>query len=47
MLINLLGDLAIITVQYHPIFVLKTDIFDAYMNIHPRRMMASSLFIGS
>ena len=41
---DLLGDLAIIAVFGHTLLVLKTDICNAYMGIHPRRMMVFSLF---
>ena len=41
----LLGELSIITVHVQPIIILKTDICTAYMNIHPRWMMASFLFL--
>ena len=44
MLTDLLGNLAIIAVHDHAIFILKTDIRNIYMSIHPRGMMVSSLF---
>ena len=42
---DLLENLVIIAVSGHTI--LKTDICSAYMSIHPRSMMASSVFIDS
>ena len=47
MLIDLLGDLAIITVHGQAILILKIDICGAYMNINPCGTMESSLFISS
>ena len=47
MLTDLLGDVTIIAVQGHTIFILKADIYNAYISIKPRRMMASSLIIGN
>ena len=47
MLTDLLGYLFIVAVHVHTILILKTDIYNAYMNIHPLRMMVSSLFIGN
>ena len=47
MLTDLLGYFFIVAVHVHTILILKTDIYNAYMNIHPRRMMVSSLFIGN
>ena len=41
---DLLGDLAIIVHGYR-ILILKSDICNAYMEIHSCGMMASSLFI--
>ena len=42
-----LGDFAITAVHSHTILILKTDIYSAFMRIHPPRMMSSSLFIDS
>ena len=47
MLTDLLGDLAIIAVHGHTILILKTNIYNAYMSINPRRMIASSLIISN
>ena len=47
MLMDLLGDLAIITVHGQAILILKIDICGAYMNINPCGTMESSLFISS
>ena len=46
MLTNLLGDLAVL-LHGHTILIFKLETYSAYMSIHPHRMMASSLFIGS
>ena len=45
MALDLLRDLAVNVVYGHTILILKRDICNAYMSIHPRRMMTSSLFI--
>ena len=43
---NLLGDLTIVAVHGHIVLILKTYIRNTYMNIHPCRLIVSSLFIG-
>ena len=47
MLIDLLRLLAINAVNGHLILILQTDICNAYMSIHPYKMMAYSLFVDA
>ena len=43
--LDLLGDLEIVGMHVHTIVILKIDIHDSYVTIHPSMKIASSLFI--
>ena len=49
MLADLLSDYILVLIDVHgqSIFILKTDICNAYMVIHPHRKMTTSILIGS
>ena len=43
--LDLLGDLEIVAMHVHTTDILKIDIHNSYVTIHPSRKTASSLFI--
>ena len=44
--LDLLGDLEIVVIHVHTIVILKIDIHNTCMTIHPSMKIASSRFIG-